>query len=139
MTSDQIVSMSLTRQLGHVGKRADVLAETRHVQWWTQSNPSEWGRCASTTLQSQNLSYVRARIVVEMGSHTTKLVPVQYHTTPFSTKGLEKSLCDFTGTTVCEPCHACCVPAVPEVDPHRPPSPTEYGGDAQCSALVLLL
>ncbi len=40
---------------------------------------------------------VRARIMVEMGSHTTKRFLFN-HTTPFSTKGLEKSLCDFTGT-----------------------------------------
>ena len=39
----------------------------------------------------------RARIVVEMGSHPTKWFLFN-HTTPFSTKGLEKSLCDFTGT-----------------------------------------
>ena len=38
-----------------------------------------------------------ARIVVEMGSHPTKLFLFN-HITPFSTKGLEKSLCDFTGT-----------------------------------------
>ncbi len=36
---------------------------------------------------------VRARIVVEMGSHPTKRFLFS-HTTPFSTKGLEKSLCD---------------------------------------------
>ncbi len=40
---------------------------------------------------------VRARIVVEMGSHPTKRFLFN-HTTPFSTKGLKKSLCDFTGT-----------------------------------------
>ncbi len=40
---------------------------------------------------------VRARIVVEMGSHPTKGFLFN-HSTPFSTKGLEKSLCDFTGT-----------------------------------------
>ncbi len=40
---------------------------------------------------------VRPRIVVEMGSRPTKMVLFN-HTTPFSTKGLEKSLCDFTGT-----------------------------------------
>ncbi len=40
---------------------------------------------------------VRARIVVEMGSHPTKRFLFN-HTTPFSTKGHEKSLCDFTGT-----------------------------------------
>ena len=38
-----------------------------------------------------------ACIVVEMGSHPTKRFLFN-HTTPFSTKGLEKSLCDFTGT-----------------------------------------
>ncbi len=38
-----------------------------------------------------------ARIVVEMGSHLTKGFLFN-HTTPFSTKGLEKSLCDFTRT-----------------------------------------
>ena len=51
---------------------------------------------------------VRARIVVEMGSHPTKRFLFN-HTTPFLTKGLEKSLCDFTGTgnyfcAVWEPC-----------------------------------
>ncbi len=40
---------------------------------------------------------VRARIVVETGSHPTKRFLFN-HTTPFLTKGLEKSLCDFTGT-----------------------------------------
>ena len=35
--------------------------------------------------------------MVEMGSHPTKRFLFN-HTTPFSTKGLEKSLCDFTGT-----------------------------------------
>ncbi len=40
---------------------------------------------------------VQARIVVEMGSRPTKRFLFN-HTTPFSTKGLEKSLCDFTGT-----------------------------------------
>ncbi len=40
---------------------------------------------------------VQARIVVEMGSHPTKRFLFN-HTTPFSTKGLKKSLCDFTGT-----------------------------------------
>ncbi len=38
-----------------------------------------------------------ARNVVEMGSHPTKRFLFN-HTTPFSTKGLEKSLCDSTGT-----------------------------------------
>ncbi len=42
---------------------------------------------------------VRARIVVEMGSHPTKRLLFN-HTTPFSTKGLEMSLCDFTGTII---------------------------------------
>ncbi len=40
---------------------------------------------------------VRARIMVEIGSHPTKRFLFN-HTTPFSTKGLEKSLCDFAGT-----------------------------------------
>ncbi len=40
---------------------------------------------------------VRAHIVVEMGSHPTKRFLFN-HTTPFLTKGLEKSLCHFTGT-----------------------------------------
>ncbi len=40
---------------------------------------------------------IRARIKVEMGSHPTKRFLFN-HTTPFLTKGLEKSLCDFTGT-----------------------------------------
>ncbi len=40
---------------------------------------------------------IRAHIVVEMGSHPTRRFLFN-HTTPFSTKGLEKSLCDFTGT-----------------------------------------
>ncbi len=40
---------------------------------------------------------VRARIVVEMGSHPTKRFLFN-HTTSFLTKGLEKLLCDFTGT-----------------------------------------
>ncbi len=35
--------------------------------------------------------------MVEMGSHPTKRFLFN-HTTPFSTKGLEKSLCDFTET-----------------------------------------
>ncbi len=35
--------------------------------------------------------------MVEMGSHPTKRFLFN-HTTPFLTKGLEKSLCDFTGT-----------------------------------------
>ncbi len=37
---------------------------------------------------------VCARIVAEMGSHLPERVPVQSH----NSKGLEKSLCDFTGT-----------------------------------------
>ncbi len=40
---------------------------------------------------------VRARIVVEMGSYPTKRFLFN-HTTFFSKKGLEKSLCDFTRT-----------------------------------------
>ncbi len=40
---------------------------------------------------------VCACIMVEMGSHLPKGFLFN-HTTPFSTKGLEKSLCDFTGT-----------------------------------------
>ncbi len=40
---------------------------------------------------------VRAGIVVEMGSHPRKRFLFNPRT-PFSTKGLEKSLCDFTGT-----------------------------------------
>ncbi len=40
---------------------------------------------------------IQARFVVEMGSHPTKRFLFN-HTTPFSTKGLEKSLCDFTGS-----------------------------------------
>ncbi len=40
---------------------------------------------------------IRARIMVEMGSHPTKRFLFN-HTTPFSAKGLEKSLCDFTGS-----------------------------------------
>ena len=35
--------------------------------------------------------------MVEMGSHPTKRFLFN-HTTPFSTKGLKKSLRDFTGT-----------------------------------------
>ncbi len=39
-----------------------------------------------------------AHIMVEMGSHLTKKEFLFNHTTLFSTKGLEKSLYDFTGT-----------------------------------------
>ncbi len=51
--------------------------------------------------------------MVEMGSHPTKRFLFN-HTTPFSTKGLEKSLCDFTGTffVQCEnPVRTSCVGA----------------------------
>ena len=49
---------------------------------------------------------VCAHIIVEMGSNLPKGFLFN-HTTPFSTKGLEYSLCDFTGTNFCtvwEPC-----------------------------------
>ncbi len=39
-----------------------------------------------------------ARVVIEMGSHLIEMVPAQSHNSFLSTKGLEKSLCDFTGT-----------------------------------------
>ncbi len=55
---------------------------------------------------------VSARIMVEMGSHLTKRVPVKSHNS-FSTKGLEKSLCDFTGPFLYSVRTRCILLAIP--------------------------
>ncbi len=42
------------------------------------------------------------RIVGEMGSHTVQKRFLFNHTTPFASKGLEKSLCDWRGTMLAQ-------------------------------------
>ncbi len=72
------------------------------VQIWTdQAEKLKWQRHTQKKTPFCNSAITKplvcARIVVEMGSHPTRRFLFN-HTIPFLTKGLEKSLCNFTGT-----------------------------------------